>query len=103
MQKHWKRRKVEQDTKHLRIHGIVQGVFFRAWTKEIADRMLLAGWVRNVRKDKSVEAIVTGYPDQVQKFISALYKGPQSAKVSAIEVNDGVDEELKSFEIRDTV
>lgn len=94
---------MEQDTKHLRIHGIVQGVSYRAWTQELAERMLLTGWVRNVRTDKSVEAIVTGYPDQVQKFISALYQGPSGAKVSAIEVNDGVDEELKSFEIRDTV
>ena len=94
---------MEQDTKHLRIHGIVQGVYYRAWAKEQAERMLLTGWVRNVRKDKSVEALVTGYPDQVQKFISALYQGPSGAKVSAIEVNDGVDEELKSFEIRDTV
>ncbi len=94
---------MEQDTKHLRIHGIVQGVSYRAWTQELAERMLLTGWVRNVRTDKSVEALVSGYPDQVQKFISALYQGPSGAKVSAIEVNDGVDEELKSFEIRDTV
>lgn len=94
---------MEQDTKHLRIHGNVQGVSYRAWTKELAGRMLLTGWVRNIRKDKSVEALVTGNEDQVQKFISALYKGPQTANVSAIEVNDGVDEELKSFEIRDTV
>lgn len=94
---------MEQDTKHLRIHGNVQGVSYRAWTKELAERMLLTGWVRNVRKDKSVEALVTGNEDQVQKFISALCKGPQTANVSAIEVNDGVDEELKSFEIRDTV
>ena len=94
---------MEQDTKHLRIHGIVQGVSYRTWTQELAERMLLTGWVRNVRTDKSVEALVSGYPDQVQKFISALYQGPSGAKVSAIEVNDGVDEELKSFEIRDTV
>ena len=94
---------MEQDTKHLRIHGNVQGVSYRAWTKELAERMLLTGWVRNVRKDKSVEALVTGNEDQVQKFISALCKGPQTANVSAIEVNDGVDVELKSFEISDTV
>lgn len=94
---------MEQDTKHLRIHGTVQGVSYRVWTKETAKRMHLTGWVRNVRKDKSVEADVTGDEDQVQKFISILYKGPPDAKISAIEVNDGVDEELKSFEIRDTV
>jgi acylphosphatase len=81
----------------------VQGVFYRVWTKETADRMMLTGWVRNVRKDKSVEALVIGDEDQVRKFISALYKGPEDAKVTVIEVKDGVDLELKSFEIRDTV
>lgn len=94
---------MEQDTKYLRIHGTVQGVSYRAWTQETAQRMLLTGWVRNIRKDKSVEAVVTGDPDQVQKFISTLYKGPPDAKVTVIEVKDGIDEELKNFEIRDTV
>ena len=94
---------MEQETKHLRIHGTVQGVNYRAWAKEIGDKMQLTGWVRNVRKDRSVEAVVTGDDDQVQKFISALYNGPAGAKVIAIEVTDGVDEELKNLEIRDTV
>lgn len=92
----------EQETKHLRIYGRVQGVGYRAWAAELANRMRFPGWVRN-RKDKTVELIVTGYEDDIQKFISECYKGPASAKVEVIQITDGVDEELKSFEIRDTV
>ena len=94
---------MEQETKHLRIHGKAQGVYYRAWTKEKADRYGLKGWVRNVTRDRSVEALVTGHPDDIQKFISECYNGPDAANVTVIEVQDGVDEELGSFEIRDTL
>tara|TARA_B100000780_G_scaffold276383_2_gene244851 strand:- start:5720 stop:6004 length:285 start_codon:yes stop_codon:yes gene_type:complete len=94
---------VKHETKYLRIHGTVQGVGYRAWAQEIGQKMNLTGWIRNLRKDRSVEAVVTGDEDQIQKFISLLYKGPAASKVAAIEVSDGVDEDLKSFEIRDTV
>ena len=91
-----------QETKHLRIHGRVQGVGYRAWAAELAGRMRLPGWVRN-RNDKTVEAVISGYEDEVQKFISSCYEGPSSAKVEVIHVTDGIDEELNEFEIRDTV
>ncbi|MFP4314127.1 MAG: acylphosphatase [Alphaproteobacteria bacterium] len=93
---------MEQETKHLRIHGRVQGVGYRAWMAELASRMRLHGWVRN-RKDKTVEAVVSGYEDEVQKFISECYSGPSQAKVEVIHVTDGIDEDLDSFEIRDTL
>lgn len=91
----------EQETKHLRIYGHVQGVGYRAWTAELASRMRMNGWVRN-RSDKTVEAVITGYEDDVQKFISECYNGPSGAKVEIIHVTDGVDEDLESFEIRNT-
>lgn len=92
---------MEQETKHLRIHGRVQGVGYRAWAAELAHRLRLNGWVRN-RKDKTVEVLVTGHDDAIQKFISECYKGPASAKVEVIHVTNGMDEELTSFIIRDT-
>ena len=92
---------METETKHLRIHGRVQGVGYRAWIAHLAGRMRLNGWVRN-RKDKTVEAVVTGYQDDIQKFVSQCYQGPPAAKVEIIHVTDGVDEELDGFEIRDT-
>lgn len=90
------------ETKHLRIHGKVQGVGYRQWSSHLANRMGLTGWVRNVSHDRSVELIATGYEDEIQKFISECYKGPIGAKVEIIHVTDGVDEELRSFEIRET-
>lgn len=93
---------MEQETKHLRIYGHVQGVGYRAWAAEFANRIRLTGWVRN-RKDKTVEASITGHEDEVQKFISACYEGPSSAKVDVINVTNGIDEELDTFEIRDTL
>ncbi len=91
-----------RETKYLRIHGKVQGVSYRAWAAEQAKIFRLDGWVRN-RRDKTVEATVTGIDDDIQKFVSACYKGPSSAKVTIIEVKDGVDEELDGFKIRDTL
>lgn len=62
--------------------------------------MDLIGWVRN-RKDGSVEAVITGYEDEIERFIQECHRGPILAKVNEIAVNEGVDEELRSFEIRE--
>ncbi|MFN3701031.1 MAG: acylphosphatase [Alphaproteobacteria bacterium] len=93
---------MEQETKNLRIHGVVQGVGYRLWAKQQADLMRLDGWVRNRRNDKSVEICVTSDEDTLQKFISACYQGSKNAKVSVIHVVNGVDEDISGFEIRDT-
>ena len=45
--------------RHVRIYGRVQGVFFRAWTREEAERLGVTGWVRNC-PDGRVEAHVEG-------------------------------------------
>lgn len=89
-------------TRHLRIHGRVQGVNYRNWCIFTAKNMGLTGWVRN-RRDGTVEAMATGAEDSLEDFIKACYKGPAMAKVTNIEINDGVDEELQDFEYRDTV
>ena len=88
-------------TKHLRIFGRVQGVYYRAWTVQTATDLGLTGWVRN-RKDGSVEAIATGPKDTVERLITACYQGPERAKVETIQITDGVDESLSTFEFRET-
>ena len=37
-------------TIHLLIKGTVQGVYYRASAKEVADRLHLSGWVKNTRE-----------------------------------------------------
>jgi len=74
-------------TNHIVIKGRVQGVFFRASAKEIADQLGLTGWVRNT-EEGDVEALVTGTEDQVEKFITWCKKGPPRAVVTNVEVKD---------------
>jgi len=53
---------------HLRIYGLVQGVFFRSTMRDVALRLGVAGWVRNL-PDGSVEAVVEGVPARVEELI----------------------------------
>jgi acylphosphatase len=70
---------------HLAIHGLVQGVFFRARLKERADAAGVAGWVRNL-SDGSVEAILAGPPSAVEEVIAWAQVGPAGARVASVDV-----------------
>ena len=70
--------------RHVMIRGRVQGVGFRYWTTREALRLGLAGWVRN-RRDGSVEALFVGPTDVVTEMMARCRKGPESARVEAIE------------------
>lgn len=72
-----------------RITGRVQGVLFRAWTREVATEMGLRGTVRN-RSDGSVEAHVQGPVAQVDTFQARLGEGPPAARVDEVEVIESV-------------
>ena len=81
--------------KRVRITGRVQGVFFRAWTKEQAERLGIDGWVRNCA-DGSVEAQVEGDATAVEQIVAQMRAGPSGARVdqlslcdAALEGNDG--------------
>jgi acylphosphatase len=71
----------------LRIHGRVQGVFYRAWAVGTARELGLVGWVRN-RRDGTVEAVVQSDEHAVQRFIAEAEKGPPRASVDRVEVGD---------------
>lgn len=72
-------------TVRLKIDGRVQGVWYRGWTVEQARLLGLDGWVRN-RRDGSVEAVVSGSPDAVERMILACHDGPPAARVQAVNV-----------------
>lgn len=74
-------------TVHLKITGRVQGVWYRAWTRETAESLSLNGWVRN-RLDGSVEALVNGPADKVDELIKRCWDGPSAAQVDNITAID---------------
>jgi len=68
----------------------VQGVWFRKFTKELADKLGISGEVRNL-PDGSVEVKATLSQEQLEPFLEGLKKGPPLARVDAIEMED-IDE-----------
>lgn len=75
---------VKKSAVRVHITGLVQGVFFRAATKETADKLGLKGWVRNL-PDGSVEAVFEGDHNNVKKAALWCKAGPPSARVSDVD------------------
>ena len=67
------------------IDGRVQGVNFRARTRDQARAAGVAGWVRNL-DDGRVEAVFEGPQDAVRRVVSWCYGGPSHARVDKVEV-----------------
>lgn len=82
--------------RRLRIHGRVQGVFFRNWTVEQAETRGVRGWVRN-RGDGSVEVLVFGEPEAVEGLIACSGEGPPAARVERVEVEEASGEAPEGF------
>jgi acylphosphatase len=72
-------------TVRLRISGRVQGVWYRGWTVGKAQDLGLAGWVRNIT-DGSVEVLVNGPQEQVDRLIALCRKGPPAARVDDVDL-----------------
>jgi acylphosphatase len=71
---------------HVIIKGIVQGVYFRAETKDAADRVGVTGWVRN-RPEGTVEAVFEGTRQQVEAAIEWCWKGSPASRVEDVAVS----------------
>ena len=85
--------------RRLRVTGRVQGVWFRESCREVADRLGLAGSVRN-RADGSVEVIAEGPPQEVQALVAWCRQGPRAAEVTAVDVTEERPEGLVGFRVR---
>lgn len=74
-------------TRHLRIHGRVQGVWFRESMRAEAERLNVAGWVRN-QPDGTVEAVVQGPAEAIAAIIEWAHRGPPQARVERVEIGE---------------
>jgi len=82
------------------VHGRVQGVNFRYYTRERARNLGLVGYVRNCW-DGTVEVVAEGPEDALQSLLSWLHVGPSLAHVSKVEVSwQAPRGEFERFEVR---
>jgi acylphosphatase len=86
-------------TVHLKIEGRVQGVFFRASAKDVADEIGITGWVKNT-EEGDVEIMATGTNEMLQKLIEWCKKGPRNAIVTNVVITQKEKEEhFGNFEV----
>lgn len=78
---------MSKKTVHVYIRGKVQGVWFRANTKEQAENLNVQGWVRNMN-DGRVEALFEGDTEQVNELIEWCHHGPPMATVKDVSVQE---------------
>jgi acylphosphatase len=85
------------------VHGLVQGVGYRDAAVQAAYAIGVTGWVRNVR-DGTVEALVQGDPQAVERFVEWCRRGPPLARVSGVDASDAhPDASLRDFSWRATL
>jgi acylphosphatase len=84
---------------HCYVSGKVQGVWFRASTKEKALALGLAGWARNL-PDGRVEVMAAGEKTELALLHEWLKHGPQLAKVTDLSYEELPWVEYGNFETR---
>ena len=70
---------------HIFVRGKVQGVCYRAFTRELAQQLGLNGFCRNLR-DGRVEVRAQGQRNSVEAMIGRLHEGPPDALIEDVEV-----------------
>jgi acylphosphatase len=86
--------------KHLNItvHGKVQGVFFRASTKAVADQLSIKGFVKN-QADGSVYIEAEGDDFSLDSFVEWCNEGPDNAIVEKVDTTEGEVKNYRNFEV----
>ena len=90
----------DQERAHVYVSGDVQGVFFRDSTRERAEQLGLAGWVKNL-PDGRVEALFEGPSQKVREMVRWCEQGPPHAAVENVDADfDAAGEDFSGFEVR---
>ena len=84
---------------HLIAHGKVQGVWYRAGTREQALQLGLSGWAKNC-PDGTVEIHAEGEKEILELFINWCRKGPPAAQVSSLDIEWVELQAMTTFDIR---
>jgi acylphosphatase len=85
---------------HFKVHGRVQGVYFRASAVQRAQELGLTGWVRNCA-DGSVQGVAEGPRAALEKLVTWCEQGPSGARVTDVETRwDAHQNAFYSFTIQ---
>ncbi|PAV25689.1 acylphosphatase [Tamilnaduibacter salinus] len=90
---------MEEQSIRALVSGRVQGVFFRASTREQARRNGLTGYARNL-PDGRVEVVAQGHREGVDELVSWLHKGPAAARVDQVDVEAIEAQAFDQFDTR---
>lgn len=90
--------KIKMKHINIKVTGKVQGVFYRASTKAVADQMGIKGFVKN-EKDGSVYIEAEGDEATLSIFLEWCNEGPDKSVVENIEVQDGELKNYRNFEV----
>ena len=82
----------------LYIDGTVQGVFFRMFLKENADKYNVKGFTRNL-EDGRIEVFLEGNIDDVKKMIELCKKGPKYAQIKKVQVKPEKFQNFQTFKV----
>lgn len=82
----------------LYINGTVQGVFFRMFVKENAERQNVKGFVRNL-EDGRIEVFLEGDVENVNKIIELCKKGPKHSQIRNVEIKPERFQNFRLFKI----
>ncbi|MCD6147602.1 MAG: acylphosphatase [Thermoplasmata archaeon] len=83
---------------HVFVSGRVQGVWFRASTRDKAEELSLNGWVRNL-PDGRVEAVFEGDDRAVEEMVEWCRHGPPMARVDTVDIEYEKPQGERSFRI----
>jgi acylphosphatase len=84
---------------HVYVSGRVQGVYYRANTREQAEEVGVDGWVRNL-EDGRVEAVFEGSETEVQAMLDWCHTGSPAAEVEDVAADFEDPEGAEGFEVR---
>jgi len=80
------------------IEGTVQGVFFRVFIKENAERYDVKGFTRNL-EDGKIEVFIEGDSDKVDKMVELCKKGPKHSQIKKVTVKSEPFQGFKNFKV----
>jgi acylphosphatase len=80
------------------VQGTVQGIFFRTFVKENAERHNVKGFVRNL-EDGRIEVFLEGNVEDVDKMIELCKVGPKHSDIKNVEIKQERFQDFKTFKI----